>query len=446
MALVERHLLGGDCLNVGCVPSKAMIRSARVWGDASRAATYGVRVDRADADFPAVMERMRRIRARISHHDSVERFTKLGVDVFFGQATFVSADTVGVGDRLLRFKRAVLATGARPSRPDVPGLSETGFLTNESVFSLTERPGRLAVIGGGPIGCELAQAFRRLGSQVVLFHSGSHLLNREDEDAAEIVQHAFVREGIRLVLSGTILSVSRTGADKILEVVAGGRTERIAVDEILAGAGRTPNLDGLNLDAVGVVYDATRGVHVDDRLRTSNPRIYAAGDVCPRYKFTHAADAAARIVVQNALFLGRKKLSALHVPWCTYTDPEIAHVGLHEREAHDRRIGIDTFVRRFEDVDRAIVDGETEGFVKVHVRKGTDRILEATIVAPHAGEMINEITLAMTAGLGLRTLATVVHPYPTQAEAIRQVGDIYNRTRLTPRVRSAFAKWLAWTG
>ena len=447
VALVERYLLGGDCLNVGCVPSKCVIRSSRVVGDVHDAARLGVPLrDGADPDFGAVMERMRRLRARISHHDSAERFQhELGVDVFLGDARFTGPDTVAVGARTLRFKRAVIATGARASHPPIPGLAEAGFLSNESVFSLTERPATLAVIGAGPIGCELAQAFRRLGSEVVLFDAAPHVLVREDADAAEILHRAFVRDGIRLVLSCELQRVTRRGQRRVIEFVAGGQSEEVAVDEILVGAGRAPNVEGFGLEAVGVQYDTARGVVVNDRLQTTNPRIYAAGDVCLQHKFTHMADAAARIVIQNALFLGRKKLSALHVPWCTYTDPEIAHVGMYERDAARQGIAVDTFVTPLSTVDRAIADGEEEGFVKVHVKKGTDRILGATIVARHAGEMLNEITLAMVGGLGLATLANVIHPYPTQAEAIRKTADAYNRTRLTPTVKKAFQRWLAWT-
>ena len=446
VALIERHLLGGDCLNVGCVPSKCVIRSSRAVGDIRAAAALGVRVSgTVEPDFGAVMERMRGLRARISRHDSAERFNGLGVDVFLGDGRFTGPDTVEVNGTSLRFKKAVIATGARAHQPDVPGLREAGFLTNETVFELTERPRRLAVIGAGPIGCELAQAFRRLGSEVTVFHSGGHILNREDADAAGILQRAFVDEGIHLALGASLTRVERTEDGKVLHAETQRGPVRVAVDEILVGAGRVPNVDGLGLEAVGVAYDRTAGVTVNDRLQTTNPRIYAAGDVCMSRKFTHAADFAARVVIQNALFMGRKTLSALTIPWCTYTDPEIAHVGLYERDASSSGITIDTYLRPLAEVDRAVTDGEEDGFVKVHVRKGGDRIVGATIVARHAGEMINELTLAMTAGIGLGRLASVIHPYPTQAEAIRQTGDMFNRTRLTPRVKRLFAAWLRWT-
>jgi pyruvate/2-oxoglutarate dehydrogenase complex dihydrolipoamide dehydrogenase (E3) component len=271
-------------------------------------------------------------------------------------------------------------------------------------------------------------------------------LNREDADAAGIVQRAFVDEGIHLVLDAKLTRVERAGDGKVLHCETPRGAMRVAVDEILVGAGRVPNVDGLGLETVGVAYDRRDGVTVNDRLQTTNSRIYAAGDICMSEKFTHAADFAARVVIQNALFMGRKRLSALTIPWCTYTDPEIAHVGFYERDADKRGIAIDTYLRPFSEVDRAVADAEEDGFVKVHVRKGGDKIVGATIVARHAGEMLNELTLAMTSGVGLGRLASVIHPYPTQAEAIRQVGDMFNRTRLTPRVKKIFAAWLRWTG
>ncbi|GBC83493.1 Mercuric reductase [bacterium HR10] len=446
VALVERHLMGGDCLNMGCVPSKSIIRASRAYADVRDALMFGIRVPAGtEVDFPAVMERMRRIRARISEHDSAWRFRELGVAVFLGEARFASRDTIEVVGKTLRFKKAVIATGARPVVPPIEGLAEAGYLTNETVFSLTERPERLAVIGGGPIGCELAQAFCRLGSDVILIERASQLLIREDADAAAILTEALRRDGVHVRLNSRVKRVTVSGREKLIHLESNGEGEIIAVDEILVGVGRAPNVEGLNLEIAGVQYDRRTGIAVNDRLQTSNPRIYAVGDVCMRYKFTHAADAAARIVIQNALFLGRKKLSALTIPWCTYTDPEIAHVGLSEREARERGIAVNAFVIPLSEVDRAIADGEEEGFVKILVRKGTDRILGATIVARHAGEMINEITLAMVKNIGLASLSSVIHPYPTQAEAIRKAADAYQRTRLTPGVKKLLRRWLAWT-
>ena len=446
VALVERELMGGDCLNVGCVPSKALIRAARAWADLNRAGEFGIRVpDGAQADFGAAMERMRRVRAAISPTDSAARFRSLGVDVFLGEGRFSGRDAVRVGDATLRFSRALIATGARAAVPAIPGLPDAGYLTNESVFTLTERPSRLAVIGAGPIGCELAQAFARFGASVWLFDSERQVLKREDPDAAKRVQQALIHDGVRLGLGSEIKRVaSGSRGDKVLHVHVGGSTETVIVDSILVGAGRVPNVDGLNLELAGVDFDRRRGVHVDDRLRTSNRRIFAAGDVCSDYKFTHNSDFQARIVIRNALFLGRARASALTVPWCTYTDPEIAHVGLSAREAEARGVAIQTFVQELHDVDRARLDGETNGFVKVHVRAGTDRIVGATIVARHAGEMLPELTLAIVKGVGLGALGNVIHPYPTQADAIRKLGDAHNRTRLTPRIKRLLGTWLAW--
>jgi len=446
VALIERRLLGGDCLNVGCVPSKCLIRSSRAAVDVLGAEDFGIKIpEGVQVDFEKVMERMRRIRSRISVHDSAKRFQELGVDVFLGQARFISPDAVDVEGKTLRFKKGVIATGARAVVPPVPGLNEAGFLTNETVFNLTERPERLAVFGAGPMGCELAQAFQRLGSQVTIIEQAPQFLTREDPDAARILSDAFRKEGIDVRLNTRVDRVGLDGREKTIRLKTDGKESIVVVDEILVGAGRAPNVEGLNLEAAGVVYDPRKGVTVNDRLQTANPRIYAAGDVCLTHKFTHTADATARIVIQNALFMGRKKQSAITIPWCTYTDPEIAHVGMYERDAKGKGIEVDTFIRPLKEVDRAVTDGEEEGFVKVHVKKGTDQILGATIVARHAGEMISEITLAMAAGMGLSRIANVIHPYPTQAEAIRQTGDLYNKTRLTPLVKSLMSRWLSWT-
>jgi pyruvate/2-oxoglutarate dehydrogenase complex dihydrolipoamide dehydrogenase (E3) component len=444
VALIEKHLMGGDCLNVGCVPSKCIIRSSRVVGELWGAKALGIQVpDSIEVDFPAVMERMRRLRAGISHHDSAQRFQKIGIDVFLGQGRFSSSTTVEVGGQTLRFKKAVIATGARATRPSLKGIEDVGFLTNETVFSLTERPNHLAVIGGGPIGCELAQAFRRLGCEVVLFHRGHHLLNKEDAEAAKIVQKTFIQEGIRLVLGDRMERVEKSNAGKTIYFKGNGQLESITVNEILAGAGRAPNVEGLNLEAVGVAYDPGRGVQVNDYLQTTNPKIYAAGDICMDWKFTHAADAAARIVIKNTLFspfgLGRSKLSSLTMPWVTFTDPEIAHVGLSETEAQEQGISINTILIPLSQVDRAIADGETEGFFKIHHKKGSDQIVGATIVARHAGEMISEITTAIVGKLGLSALSGVIHPYPTQAEGIKKAADTYRRTLLTLRTKRLLA-------
>ncbi len=447
VALVERHLLGGDCLNVGCVPSKSVIRASRMVAEARRAEKeVGLALaDGAQADFGAAMERMRRVRAQISHDDSAARYRdELGVDVFLGNARFASKDTVEVAGAALRFKKAVITTGARAIALPIEGIEATGYLTNETIFNLTERPRRFGVIGAGPIGCEMAQAFRRLGSEVVVLHADAHILPREDEDAARILEARFAAEGIRVVNGATIQRVERDGSARAIHFATPeGRSERVVVDELLLGVGRAPNVEGLELETVGVRYDARRGVYVNDYLQTSNPRIYAAGDICMRWQFTHAADAAAKIVVQNALFARTKKLSSLVMPWCTYTDPEVAHVGMYEADARAAGIAIDTYHVPLSQVNRAVADGEDEGFVRVHVRKGGDQIVGATIVASHAGEMISEVTLAIVAKLGLGRFLDVIHPYPTQAEGIKRAAGLYTRTRATPTVKKWLARWMA---
>jgi len=445
VALVERHLLGGDCLNYGCVPSKGVISAARMAAAVRDAGQFGVHVpDGWKADFAAAMERMRKLRAGISQHDSAARFRDLGVDVFLGDGHFTSADTIAVAGCTLRFSKAVIATGARAAAPPIPGLDRVEYLTNESVFSLTDLPKRIGIIGAGPIGCEMAQTFARLG-QVMLVEAAHGILPREEPDAAEIVKGSLLRDGVRLLCCGKGIELHPRDDQIVLRVSSHGASHEEPVDKLLVAVGRAPNVDGLNLEAAGVAYHVKAGVQVDDRLRTTNPRIFAAGDVCSQYKFTHAADFMARIVVRNALFKGRAKASTLVIPWCTYTSPEIAHVGLYPREAEGRGIAIDTYTQELSDVDRAILEGETEGFARIHTKKGTDRIVGATIVAADAGDMISEITLAMTHGLGLKKIADTIHPYPTQAEAVRKVGNLYNRSRLTPFVKTLFQKWLAWT-
>src|SRR5262249_22692052 len=304
------------------------------------------------------------LRADLSPHDSAERFRGLGVDVFLGEGRFTGPDAVEVAGKPLRFRKAVIATGARAARPPIPGLAEASFLTNETVFTLTELPRRLAVIGAGPVGCELAQAFARFGAEVCLLGKDAQLLPREDRDAATLVEKAMGHDGVKLLLGCRVLGVEKHGAEKVVRLECGGPRE-LRVDEILVGVGRQPNVEGLDLESAGVAYDAREGVHVNDRLRTSNRRVYAAGDICSRFKFTHAADAMARLVLRNALFLGRARAGALTIPWCTYTDPEVAHVGLYEHEARARGYQVQTFTEPLGQVDRAILDGETDGCARV---------------------------------------------------------------------------------
>ncbi len=453
VALIEKHLMGGDCLNVGCVPSKGIIRAARAWADLRNAAEFGLHIPAGvKYDFGAVMVRMRKLRARISHNDSAQRYSKLGVDVYIGSGRFTGPDSIQVegpaGNRMLSFVKAAICTGARASAPQIPGLQEAGYLTNETVFSLTELPPRLAVIGAGSVGCELAQSFARFGSQVNLIEAQHGIMPNEDRDAAQIVEQQMVKDGVQLLCCGKDLKVSKVVGGKRLTVDSHGRQYDVVVDEILVGVGRTPNVEALGLEAIGVEFDKN-GVKVNGRLQTSNPRIFAAGDVCSRHKFTHAADAMAQIVIQNALFphpfgLGYASVDSLIMPWCTFTAPEVAHVGMYEKDAKEKGLEVETYTFKLEEVDRAILDGEDEGFARVHIQKGSDKILGATIVAAHAGEMISEFSVLMKAGLGAKTIAGTIHPYPTQAEVNKKVVNLWRKAHFTPATKNRLIKLFAW--
>ena len=406
VALVERARLGGECLNTGCVPSKALLRSARAVRDVRAASAVGVAATLTAVDFPAVMARMRARRAHLARHDSEERLRAAGVDVYFGSAAFDGPREIAVGDRRLRFRRAVIATGGHPTAPPIPGLADAGFHTNETIFDLEALPQRLLVIGAGAIGCEMAQAFALFGSAVRVSDVADRPLPREDPDASSVIRRRLEADGVRFELGAALARVSRGDADAIL-----------------VAAGRAPDLEGLRLDAAGIRH-AAEGVVVNERLQTSNPRVFAAGDVASPYKFTHVADATARIVVQNALFFGRRRASALVIPWCTYTAPEVARVGEIDGEAVTVSLA---------DVDRAVVDDETEGFVRVHHHRG--RIRGCTIVAPQAGELIGHVADLMRRGGKLADLSGTIFPYPTYAEALRKAGDAYRRSLLTPSAR-----------
>lgn len=449
VALIEKDLVGGDCLNWGCVPSKSIIRPARVVADLARGSEMGVHLDGdLRVDFARVMQRMREIRTDISDDDSVGRIRREGVELFLGGARFTGPDRVEVdgedGVRTLVFRKALIATGSRASTIPIEGLAEAGFLTNETLFQLTEQPQRLAVIGGGPIGAEMAQAFQRLGSQVTILEIDDQILVREDQDAAKIVQKTMVDEGVQLLLGVKIQRVEAGTNGRTIYFEREDGEEEIEVDQILLSVGRSPNVEGLNLETAGVEFHK-KGVTTNDHLQTTNPDIYASGDVAQKYQFTHMADATSRLVIQNALFPGPKKsLSDLTVPWCTYTDPEIAHVGMYASDAEEKGIEIDTYMQPLAGVDRSRTDGHTKGFVKIHTRKGSDKIVGATIVASEAGEMINQITLAMISDAGLKTFSDMIFPYPVQSEAIKKIAGAYSRKRLTPFLKRITQTWFRW--
>lgn len=424
VALIERKAMGGDCLNVGCVPSKALLETAA-----------------SGAGFDAAFAWLRRVRAEIAVHDSVERYTRAGVDVFLGNARCIDSATVGVGELRLSARRIVIATGARPSIPPIPGLRAAEPLTNETVFELRRQPRRLAVIGAGPVGCELAQAMARLHVEVHLFESADRVLSRESPEASRIVAAALRNDGVRLQLGAAIDSVERRGPMLSL-ISAHAATE---VDALVVAAGRTANVDALNLAGVGVETTADGLISVDARLRTSNPKIFAAGDVCSRDQFTHNADAQARIVVQNALFLPTASTKPLAIPHCTYTDPEVARVGAHRTELDAAGTAFDVYRAEFGDLDRGKTQADTIGFAEVLTERHASRILGATIVGRDAGEQIAGICVAMANGLGLDALGKAVLPHPTRAEYLKRIADQFNRSRLTPSARRLLRAWFRLT-
>ena len=433
VALIEKHLLGGDCLVTGCVPSKALIRSARAAHDARSSEHLGVHAQDVTVDFPAIMQRMRDRRSEIARHDSAQRFTDLGVDVYLGEGRFTGESTLEVGGQTLEFSKAVVATGAKAAMPPIPGLDTAGVLTNQTLFSLTELPESLIVVGGGPIGCEMAQSFARFGSKVTLVEGSPGIMGNDDAKAGEVVLASLRRDGLDVRL-GTMVERFEEPTDsgmRRVTVSKDGKSETLEASQILLAIGRAPNVKDIGLEAAGVDFDPRKGVIVDDRLRTSNKRIFGAGDVASKYQFTHAADFLARTVLRNALFFGRAKASDLVIPWATYTDPEVAHVGLTEAQAKADGVAYSAIEIELADNDRAVLEAETAGFVKIlHDKKG--RVLGGTVVASHAGEMIGELVTAVQHGTTLGTLSNVIHPYPTVADAIRRAGDQFNKTKLTP--------------
>lgn len=440
VALVEKHLLGGSCLNTGCVPSKALIRAARAAACVRDAEQFGVRAGDYKVDFGAVMERMRRLRASIAPAFGIVTLMEKGIDVFIGEASFADSRRVLVDGQTLEFARAVIAAGTRPAVPAASGTEEIEFLTDENIFQLTELPARLAVIGGGQTALETAQAFARLGSSVTLYDISDRFMVFEDEDAAAIIRKLMERDGVRFRLGIRDMRFEKHAGETVLHATQNSRIFSDTFDKVFADGERTPNVAGLNLEAVGVDYDRN-GIRIHDTLRTTNPRIFAAGDIASGYRSAHADDAMARIVIANALFFGRQKVSSLVIPQSTYTDPEIAHAGVHQEEADDR--GLRTIRMPLQRVERAVLDGEDNGLFKVHHNdKGS--ILGATIVSAHAGELIGEIVAAMNHNIKLGSLAGDIHPYLTQAEMIRKAGDIYRQTLLTPAVAKLLARITAW--
>lgn len=447
VALIERHQMGGDCLNFGCVPSKALISSARLVHNIAHAHDWGLAKQTPKFELEQVFARMRARRAQIAPNDSQERFESLGVDVFRGEARFLSPHEVEVDGTTLRAKNFVIATGTRAAIPPIEGLEGVPYYTNETIFDdLKKIPESLIVIGGGPIGCELAQAFCRLGVEVTLLNRGAQLMPKEDRDVAEFIQARLEGEGVTVVNEAEAKSCSLTSKTVELiytEKVAPAKKQSVSAQALLIASGRSPNLESLHLQTARVKY-SKRGIETNARLQTSQPHIYAVGDVVGPYQFTHMADYQARIVVRNILmplpFL-RQKVDYSVVPWCTFVDPEVARVGLSESEAKKGKIEYDVVQQELAHVDRAVVESQETGFARVLLKRGTEKIIGVTIVAEHAGELIHEFVLAMKHGIGLGQIAAMIHVYPTFSEVARKAGDQYNKTRLTPFAKKLFA-WL----
>ena len=445
-ALVEKNEMGGDCLNFGCVPSKGLISSARLIQRIREAPKWGLNQITPDFDFQTVFQSMRQARATIAPNDSQERFEELGVDVFRAEGRFRSPRELELSSgEILKAKHFVITAGSRAGIPPIDGLEEVGYFTNETLFDqLKEKPRSLIVIGGGPIGSELSQVFNRLGVEVHQIEMAPQILIREDQEVITLLMEQFRKEGIHLHTETKPQRFFKKEGRIHLEAETGeGQTETLVGDAVLVAAGRIPNVDKLNLEAAGVEVNR-RGIVVNEKLQSSVPHIWAAGDIAGSYQFTHTADFMARTVVGNILkpfaFL-HSKFDTSVIPWSTYTSPEVARVGLNEKEAVEKNIDYDIYRVDFQDVDRAITERETLGFTKILTEKGKDKILGATIVGENAGDLLHEIVLAMKAKIGLGTIANTIHAYPTQAEVVRKAADAYNRTRLTSRAASIL-KWL----
>lgn len=445
VALAERDRMGGDCLNTGCVPSKALLAAAKAVQHARDAQRLGMSVpEPGPQDWKAVQRWIRAAQAHLAPHDSVERFTGLGVDVLLGEARLRSAHEVEVNGRAVWGRHLVVATGSRAAVPAIPGLAEAGFLTNETVFDIEERPGSLLVLGGGPIGTELGQAFARLGTAVTIVSSTPHVCAREDPDVAGVLAARLAREGVRILDGSTATRVEARGGKKVATVAApGGIATEVAADEILVAVGRTPNVEALGLEAAGVKL-SRKGIETDARCRTNVPSVWAIGDVAGGPLFTHWAGHEARVVIRNVLFPGSVEHDVENLPWTTFTEPEIAHVGLNETAA--RALGVPHRVFRvpFDSIDRAVCDGEAEGYFAKVVAGPKGEILGATIVHPRAGDLLPELVLAKKHGIPLGKLSATIHAYPGLSEVNRALGDAYMRTRLTSGTRAKLTGLFRW--
>lgn len=446
VVLIEKHHMGGDCLNTGCVPSKALIRSARMLHYAKRAKDYGFQQATVEFDFAEVMERVQRVIRQIEPHDSVARYQGLGVEVIQAEAKIVSPYAVEVDGRTLTAKNIIIATGARPTVPPIEGLETVGYLTSDTVWGLRQRPRRLLVLGGGPIGCELAQSFQRLGSEVVLVQRGDQLLPREDQEVARLVEERFRQDGMQVLTSHTAQRAERVAGQRVLVCEHLGAEVRIEFDQLLIALGRKANVQGFGLEALGIKLAPGGTIEADEFLRTNYPNIFVCGDVTGPYQFTHTAAHQAWYAAVNALFqpLKRFRVDYSVIPWATFTDPEVARVGLNELEALEKGIAYEVSTYGIDDLDRAIADGEAHGLVKVLTVPGKDRILGVTIVGSHAGELIAEFVMAMKHGLGLNKILGTIHIYPTLAEANKYVAGVWRRQHQPQALLRWVARFHSW--
>lgn len=446
VALIEKHKMGGDCLNTGCVPSKALIRSAKLLAYGRRAEEFGFRKTVTEFEFGEVMERVQRIVEKVEPHDSVERYTGLGVDCIQGEALITSPYTVEVAGRTLTTRGIILATGAEPFVPPIPGLDQVDYLTSDNLWQLRELPKRLLVLGGGPIGCEMAQAFARFGAKVTQVERAPQIMGREDPDVAEFVRKCFGAEGVRVLTDHAAKQVLVEGDEHILVCEHQGQQVRIPFDRILVAVGRRPRVKGFGLEDLGVRLSDQGTVATDAFLRTNIPNIFCAGDVAGPYQFTHTAGHQAWYASVNALFGDFKKFRVDHrvIPWCTFTDPEVARVGLNESEAKQQNIPHEVTQFELAELDRAITEGEDKGWIKIITPPGKDKILGVTIVGTHAGDLLAEYILAMKHGIGLNKIFGTIHPYPTLAEANKMAAGAWKKAHLPKKLLSWVEKFHTW--
>lgn len=446
VALIEKHKMGGDCLNTGCVPSKALLRSAKMLSYARRAEEFGFNKTTVDFDFAKVMERVQSVITAIAPHDSAERYTQLGVDCIEGAAKIVAPNRVEVNGKTLTARSIIVATGARPLVPPIPGLDQIDYLTSDTVWNLRERPKRLLVLGGGPIGAEMAQAFSRLGSEVTIVEMAPHLLVREDAEVIELVTHKFQVEGIKVLTGHKARSFRTEAGQKILTCEHNGGDVDVTFDQIIVALGRQANVSGFGLEELGVKLSPRKTVEADAFLETNIPGIYVCGDVTGPYQFTHTAAHQAWYASVNALFAPFKRFQVDYrvIPWTTFTDPEVARVGLNEKEAKEKNTPYEVTTYGIDDLDRAIADSEAHGFVKVLTIPGKDKILGVTIVGTHAGDIIPEFILAMKHGLGLNKILGTIHIYPTLGEANKYAAGVWRKAHVPKLGLKIIERFHAW--